>query len=93
MLLNFAFPERGIEGMCLDSEGNIIACMGWAKGGGPGVVIVVSPGGTILETHPSPADAPMRVAFGDDGLSSLYLTAADGGLYRVKDVGRRGLKR
>ena len=93
MLLNFAFPERGIEGMCLDSDGNIIACMGWKKGGSPPCVVVISPGGTILETHPSPADAPMRVAFGDGDLSSLYLTAGDGGLYRAKGLGRRGLKR
>src|SRR5512134_2479402 len=32
-LLEFAPAERGIEGMCLDSEGNIIACAGWKKGG------------------------------------------------------------
>ena len=93
MLLNFAFPERGIEGMCLDSEGNIIACMGWTKGGSPPAVVVISPGGTIVETHPSPADAPMRCAFGDAGMASLYVTAGDGGLYRAKDVGRRGLAR
>jgi hypothetical protein len=35
----------------------------------------------------------MRVAFGDADLGSLYLTAADGGLYRATGIGRRGLKR
>src|SRR5436190_11851934 len=55
-LLSFAFGERGIEGFCLDSEGNIIACMGWKKSGSGPAVIVVSPGGTILETHPAPAN-------------------------------------
>jgi hypothetical protein len=35
----------------------------------------------------------MRVAFGDAGLASLYVTAGDGGLYRATDTGRRGLKR
>jgi hypothetical protein len=35
----------------------------------------------------------MRCAFGDAGLTSLYLTAGDGGLYRATNVGRRGLKR
>jgi len=54
---------------------------------------VISASGTILETHPAPADLPMRCAFGDAGLDSLYLTAGDGGLYRATDTGRRGLRR
>lgn len=88
-LLTFAAMERGIEGMCLDADGNIIACMGWKRSGSAPALIVVSPGGTILETHPAPADAPMRCAFGDSDLGSLYVTAADGGLYRAKGVARR----
>jgi hypothetical protein len=36
---------------------------------------------------------PMRVAFGDAGLGSLYLTTGDGQLFRAKDTGRRGLQR
>ena len=36
---------------------------------------------------------PMRVAFGDAGLDSLYLTAADGNLYRAQGTGRRGVAR
>lgn len=92
-LLTFAPMERGIEGMCLDSDGNIVACLGWEKAGAGPAVIVVSPGGTILETHPAPADLPMRCAFGDAGLDSLYVTAGDGGLYRARNTGRRGLAR
>jgi gluconolactonase len=84
------FTERGFEGMCLDSDGNIIACAGWRKSGGGPVIHVISPAGTILETHPAPADLPMRCAFGDAGLASLYVTAGDGGLYRAKNTGRRG---
>ena len=91
-LLNFQFGERGIEGMCLDSEGNIICCMGWKKSGSGAVIIVVSPGGTILETHEAPADLPMRCAFGDVDLGSLYVSAGDS-LYRARGIGRRGLKR
>jgi gluconolactonase len=89
-LLTFAPMERGIEGMCLDSEGNIVACLGWQKAGAAPAIIVVSPGGTIIETHPAPADLPMRCAFGDAGLGSLYVTADDGGLYRAKSTGRHG---
>lgn len=93
VMIDFVVVERGIEGMCLDSEGNIIACAGWKKAGVGPMIYVISPMGTILESHPAPADMPMRVAFGDTNLASLYLTAADGGLYRSKDTGRRGLKR
>jgi gluconolactonase len=92
-LMVFAPAERGIEGMCLDSDGNIVACAGWKKGGVGPSVYVISASGTVLETHPVPADFPMRCAFGDSGLTSLYLTAADGGLYRATNIGRRGLAR
>jgi sugar lactone lactonase YvrE len=90
-LIDFVVVERGIEGMCLDSEGNIVACAGWKKSGVGPMLYVVSPSGTILETHPAPADLPMRCAFGDAGLASLYVTAGDGGLYRARNTGRRGL--
>ena len=93
VLLAFAPAERGIEGMCLDSEGSIVACAGWRKGGLGPMIYVVSASGTVLETHPVPGDMPMRCAFGDAGLTSLYLTAGDGGLYRATNTGRRGLKR
>lgn len=93
VLLEFAPAERGIEGMCLDSEGNIVACAGWKKGGLGPMIYVVAPSGTVLESHPAPVDMPMRCAFGDEGLASLYVTAGDGGLYRARDTGRRGSKR
>jgi gluconolactonase len=92
-LLTFTAVDRGIEGMCLDSDGNLIAAAGWKKGGAGPMVYVVTPRGTIIESHPAPADSPMRVAFGDADLGSLYLTAADGCLYRAKAIGRKGLAR
>ena len=92
-LMVFAPAERGIEGMCLDSDGNIVACAGWKKGGVGPSVYVISASGTVLETHPVPSDFPMRCAFGDAGLGSLYVTAGDGGLYRATNVGRQGFKR
>ena len=93
VLLEFAPAERGVEGMCLDSEGHIVACAGWKKGGLGPMIYVISATGTVLETHPAPADMPMRCAFGDAGLASLYLTSGDGGLYRARNTGRRGLRR
>ena len=93
VLMGFAPAERGVEGMCLDSEGNVIACAGWRKGGAGPAIYVVSASGTLLERHAAPADLPMRCAFGDPGLGSLYVTAGDGGLYRATGTGRRGLQR
>ena len=92
-LLTFTAADRGIEGMCLDSEGNIVACAGSKRGGAGPMVYVLSPQGTILESHPAPADMPMRCAFGGPALDSLYLTAGDGGLYRASNIGRRGHRR
>jgi gluconolactonase len=92
-LLEFAPLERGIEGMCLDSEGNLVACAGWKRSGVGPMLYVISPRGTVLEAHPAPADLPMRCAFGDADLGSLYVTAGDGALYRASGIGRRGLRR
>jgi len=92
-LLTFTAVDRGIEGMCLDAEGNLIACAGWKKAGAGPMVYVITPRGTIVESHPAPCDMPMRIAFGDDDLKSLYLTAGDGCLYRATGIGRRGVRR
>ena len=74
VMIDFVVVERGIEGMCLDSEGNIIACAGWKRAGMGPNLYVISPSGTILETHAAPADMPMRVAFGDAGLGRCPCT-------------------
>ena len=86
-------PHRPVEGMCLDSEGNIVACAGWRRSGPGPLVYVFSPSGAVLETHPVPADLPMRCAFGDADLGSLYVTTGQGHLYRAKATGRRGVYR
>ncbi len=41
-LLTFTAVDRGIEGMCLDSEGNLIACRGWSKAGAEPAIAVVA---------------------------------------------------
>jgi len=80
-----------IDGLCLDAGGNILACIGGPEGGPPTVISVISPSGQMLETHPVPAGRPTNCAFGDAGLGSLYVTTADGCLYRVPNPGRPGL--
>ena len=85
--------HRGIEGMCIDSDGNIVAVAGSAQAGPGPLVSVYSPSGAVLETHTLPCDNPMRCAFGDADLDSLYVTSSDGSLYRARKAGRKGLKR
>jgi gluconolactonase len=83
-------PQRGIDGMCLDSEGNIVACAG-AQGAGPGPMIYVfSPEGQVLETQRLPVDRPTNCTFGDPDLRTLYITTAEGHLFRVRNTGRQG---
>lgn len=75
-----------------DIEGNLIACAGWARSGPGPLVYVFSASGVVLEAHPVPVDMPMKCAFGDAGLGTLYMTTGEGHLYRAK-TGRRGLRR
>lgn len=85
-------PQRGIEGMCLDAEGNIVAVAG-SNASGPGpLVYVFAPSGRVLETHALPCDAPVRCAFGDAGLDGLYVSGGDGFLYRAEGI-LRGARR
>ena len=77
--------HRGIYGMCLDGEGNIVAAAG-GKDGGPGpMVYVITPDGRILESHPLPEE-PTNCAFGG---SDLYVTTSEGSLWRAAGAGRK----
>ena len=71
--------HRGIEGMCTDGEGNIVACAGWRKSGPGPLVYVFASGGAVVESYPLPFDQPMNCAFGD---AELYVTTAGGELWR-----------
>ena len=86
-------PHRGIEGMCLDSNGAIVACAGGRRSGPGPLLYVFSPGGEVLETHPLPDDLPQRCQFAGPGLDALYLTTASGCLYRAEQTTRRGYDR
>ena len=82
--------HRGIEGMCLDADGNIVAVAGWRRSGPGPLVHVFAPGGAVLETHPLPADLPNKCCFGGPALDTLYVTTNGGHLYRAAAGGRRG---
>ena len=56
--------HRGIDGMCLDADGNIVATAGWEVAGAGPMIYVFSPTGRVLETHPVPAIRPTNCCFG-----------------------------
>ena len=55
VLHNF-YPHRGIDGICWDSDGNIIATAGWEESGPGPMLYVFASNGRVLETHPLPTD-------------------------------------
>jgi gluconolactonase len=81
--------HRGISGMCLDTDGNIIACAGWDQSGPGPMIYVFSPTGQVLETQPVPAE-PTNCAFGGPELTELFVTSTEGHLYRVGNTSRQG---
>ena len=89
VLHNF-YPHRGVDGMCLDSEGNIVATAGWGESGPGGMIYVFAPNGRVLETHPLPCDSPTNCTFGGDDLRDLYVTSLEGHLLRAR-TDRQGL--
>jgi len=85
--------QRGVEGMCLDTEGNIIACAGSRKCGPGPRIYVFSSTGAVIESHAFPDDLPVRCTFAGPDLDHLYVTTGTGSLYRAGNLSRRGLNR
>ena len=76
-------PHRGIDGMCLDTDGNIIATAGWEKSGPGPLIYIFEPSGGVVETHHIADPKPTNCAFGED-LQTLYVTGSEGRLYRAR---------
>ena len=89
ILHNF-YPHRGVDGMCLDSRGNIVATAGSGASGPGGMIYVFAPNGRVLETHPLPCDSPTNCTFGGTELRDLYVTSLEGHLLRAR-TDRQGL--
>jgi gluconolactonase len=70
---------RGIDGMCVDSHGNLYGAAGLGKKGG---VYVFTPGGKQLAFIPVP-EAPTNCVFAGKERRMLYVTAGKS-LYRIK---------
>ena len=75
--------NRGIDGMCLDTEGNIVATAGWEQGGPGPSIYVFAPDGEVIERHTVPVDRPTNCTFGGADLRTLYVTTIGGHLFRV----------
>lgn len=92
VLHNF-YPHRGIDGMCLDAEGNLVATAGWEQSGPGPMIYVFTPTGRVLETHSVPFDRPTNCTWGGAGalgaVATLYVTVATGHLLAVRTE-RRG---
>jgi gluconolactonase len=84
-------PHRGIDGMRVDSEGNVVAACGWTMSGPGPRIGIFAPDGTILVDHPMPIN-PTNCCFGEDDLSTIFVTGYDGSLYRAR-TDRKGLTR
>ena len=86
-LLHDFGPHRGIDGMTLSSEGNIVACTGWELSGPGGMITIFDPQGRIIETHPTPAQRPTNCTFvGED----LYVSSIEGHCLVARKTGMTG---
>ena len=79
-----ANAQRGIDGMCLDREGNIVATAGWPSSGPGPLIYVFAPNGRVLETHPVPCTRPTNCCFGGRDRSTLFVTSAEGHLFKAE---------
>lgn len=91
VLHDFA-PHRGIDGMCLDEDGNIIATAGWKRSGPGPMLYEINPSHGVHNKHEFPGAAPTNCAFGGPELRTLYVTTQDGGLYRTETERKGHLK-
>ncbi|MGY8993583.1 MAG: SMP-30/gluconolactonase/LRE family protein [Rhodospirillales bacterium] len=81
--------HRGVDGMCLDVDGNIVACAGYNRHGPGAMIYVFSPIGRVIETHRTPCRQPTNCCFGGPDLTTLFVTSTDGHLLMAQ-TDRRG---
>ena len=85
-------PHRGIDGMALDSDGNIVATCGWEVSGPGPMICIFDKKGRIILSERTPCMRPSNIAFGGKNLEDIYITSLEGHLYRVRNSGLKGNK-
>lgn len=89
VLFNFG-KGRGVDGMTLNTQGQIVATAG-NNAAGPGPMIyILEHSGLVRQTHPAPQDAPTNCTFGGANLDTLFVTFATGYVYKVENTGMNG---
>ncbi len=76
--------HRGIDGMCFDADGNIVATAGWEQGGPGPMIYIFAPTGRVIETHPVPCLRPTNCCFGGPAMTTLYVTSTQGHFFRAE---------
>jgi len=76
--------HRGIDGMRLDTGGDIVATAGYELGGPGPMIYVFSPSGKVLERHPIGCRRPTNCAFGGPDHKTLFVTSTEGHLFRAQ---------
>ena len=75
--------DRSIDGMCLDTEGNVLATAGSDEGGPGASIWVFSNEGEVVDRHPVP-ESPTNCTFGDADLRTLYVTTGTGDVFMAR---------
>ncbi len=83
-------PHRGVDGMTLDSEGNIVATAGFNTSGPGPMIYHFDPEGRVIQTFEAPENAPTNCTFGGDKGDVLYVTFATGAVYMLEGTGLTG---
>ena len=81
---------RGIDGMALTTDGQILATAGEPTTGPGSAIYVFEPDGLVRATHRTPAESPTNCTFGGSALNVLFVTFSTGHVYQVKNTGMTG---
>ena len=80
----------GAYGLCVDDRDRLIACSGDAADGDEAAIWLIRQDGKVLETQQPPGACATNCSFGGADLTTLYVTTADGYVYRVANSGLSG---
>ncbi len=83
-------PGRGIDGMAINTDGQIVATAGSSAAGAGSAIYIFEPNCLVRATYRTPADSPTNCTFGGAGLDVLFVTFATGHVYQVKNTGMTG---